>query len=300
MHRDRLSLRELVATHEREAAQTLLWPTLRAAERAREFERASAGNVASLLLGALRHGQVVGAVRVHLLAGRMAMLAPPRLLAGEPRETAVELLHAAQDRCRQAACRVIHALVSSPDGPDAELLNLGGWREVAKLLLLMSLSSCAPQRPPALACELNDVGQAGIERLAAVMQRTYKGSLDCPETEGMRSVDDILTGYRSAGGFAPERWLVATHAGRDLGCLVLTDVSDESQWELTYLGVVPEVRGQGLGVQLVRHAQWMTRAAGRARLVVAVDAKNFPALAVYAACEFIEWSRQCVYVCALG
>jgi ribosomal protein S18 acetylase RimI-like enzyme len=62
------------------------------------------------------------------------------------------------------------------------------------------------------------------------------------------------------------------------------------------MGVVPEARGQGLGISIVRHAQYLARAAGRERLVLAVDAANEPAIAVYAAAGFVCWDRRSVFL----
>jgi ribosomal protein S18 acetylase RimI-like enzyme len=92
---------------------------------------------------------------------------------------------------------------------------------------------------------------------------------------------------------------VASRRREDVGCIIITADANAAQWELTYLGVVPEARGQGLGAQLVRRAQWMTNRADRERLVVAVDAQNTPALRVYDKCGFIEWNRQSVFWSAL-
>lgn len=287
-------------TPERQAsALALYWPELAWQERQRQFELACAGSLESMLWGAWRNDELAGVIRVHVQAGRTATLAPPRLAAGEPIETGVELIHTALAACQQAGCQAVHVLLSQAQGQDAELLSLSGLRQVADLLLLVSLPAQFPQQQPPLDVELRDVGQVGEQRLAGVLQRTYAGSLDCPQTEGVRAIDDVLAGYRASGPYSAERWLVASREGADVGCLILTEVPESSQWELTYLGVVPAARGGGLGVQLVRHAQWLTRCAGRRRLVVAVDAKNAPALAVYEACGFIEWNRQGVFWCAL-
>jgi ribosomal protein S18 acetylase RimI-like enzyme len=252
-----------------------------------------------MLWGAWRAEQLVGILRLHIQAGRTATLAPPLLVAGEPRETAVELIHRARRVAQEAGCQVLHTLLPEAQAADARLLNLGGLRHVADLLLLVGLTAQFPTEQPQLDIELRDVGQIGERRFAAVVKRTYEGSLDCPQTEGVRAIDDVLAGYRAAGPYAAERWLVASRGDKDVGCLILTAGYDSSQWDLTYLGVVPAARGAGLGVQLVRHAQWMTRCAGGLRLVVAVDAKNAPALGVYEACGFIEWNRQGVFWCAL-
>lgn len=280
-------------------AIALCWPELPAADGLQRFELVSAGSLLSVLWGAWRDERLVGVVRVHVHAGRTATLAPPRLVVGEPQDTAGELIRRARATCQSAGCQVLHSLLAETQSKEATLLELGGLRHVANLLLLMSLSPDFPASQPSLDVELRTVSQAGEPRLAEVVKRTYSGSLDCPQVEGIRPIDDVLAGYRASGPFAPERWLVASRGRADVGCLILTEVQDASQWELTYLGVVPEARGSGLGVQLVRHAQWMTRCAGQSRLTVAVDAQNAPALRVYEMCGFIECGRQSVYWCAL-
>lgn len=286
-----------VAPERQAEAFALCWPELAVADRQRQFELASVGCLKSAMWGAWRAERIVGVVRLHVQAGRTATLAPPRLAAGEPPATAVELIRHARAFCQAAGCPVLHVLLPDAQGDDAQLLRLGGLRHVADLLLLVSLSAQFPCAQPQLDVELRDINQVGEQRIAAVVARTYEGSLDCPQVEGVRAIDDVLAGYRASGPFSAERWLVASRDGEDVGCLILTEGNDTSQWDLTYLGIVPAARGAGIGVQLVRHAQWMTRCAGRLRLLVAVDAKNAPALAVYDACGFIEWNRQCVFWC---
>jgi ribosomal protein S18 acetylase RimI-like enzyme len=81
-----------------------------------------------------------------------------------------------------------------------------------------------------------------------------------------------------------------------VGCLLLGEDAAGAQWELVYMGVVPEARGRGIGLDLTRHAQWVARAAGCARMVLAVDATNAPALAVYAAAGFSSWDHRSVFL----
>jgi ribosomal protein S18 acetylase RimI-like enzyme len=66
--------------------------------------------------------------------------------------------------------------------------------------------------------------------------------------------------------------------------------------ELVYLGVIAQARGRGLGYALTRYAQWMTRQAGRGKLVLAVDADNAKALRLYAEAGFQSWDRRSVLV----
>jgi len=136
--------------------------------------------------------------------------------------------------------------------------------------------------------------------LAHIVEATYEQSLDCPAMDGLRSIEDILDGYRATGRFDPSRWLIVEHEGRDVGCLLLTDHPMHENWELVYMGVVARDRGHGWGVEIARHAQWLTRQAGRPRLVLAVDAANGPGIEMYSAAGFQAWDRRAVYLRTFG
>jgi ribosomal-protein-alanine N-acetyltransferase len=51
--------------------------------------------------------------------------------------------------------------------------------------------------------------------------------------------------------------------------------------ELVYLGLSPDVRGQGVGDWLMKLALWRVASDRRGRLSLAVDSANAPALALY-------------------
>jgi ribosomal protein S18 acetylase RimI-like enzyme len=110
-----------------------------------------------------------------------------------------------------------------------------------------------------------------------------------------------LAGYKAVGIYDASRWfLVIQSEGegnvRDVGCLLLTEHPAEKNWELIYFGVVPLARGARLGIEIVRHAQWLMRQSRAERLVLAVDAANSPAIAVYAAAGFEAWDRRSVFL----
>ncbi len=128
------------------------------------------------------------------------------------------------------------------------------------------------------------------------MDRTYEGTLDCPRLNGVRSTEDVLATYRRSGEFDPARWFLVRLEEQDVGCLLLADHPRNEQWELIYVGLVPSARGRGLGRQLVRHAQWLVRQAGRRRLVLSVDAANGPAIGLYASEGFVAWDRRGIYL----
>jgi ribosomal protein S18 acetylase RimI-like enzyme len=88
--------------------------------------------------------------------------------------------------------------------------------------------------------------------------------------------------------------LICRHAHQDVGCLLLAEHTGSASWELVYMGLLPEARGMGFGTSLVRYAQWLTGRAGYARLVLAVDASNGPAISCYSEAGFLAWDRRSV------
>ena len=248
------------------------------------------------LFGAYRGNRVVGAVFAQTQPGRTASVWPPRTLPGEPRDTAIGLLEAVC-RCLGAQkVRMAQTLLASNAQDDGATLLEGGFRRLSDLLYLVSPSSEFPKMASTGSLEFEPYGPANHRRLAAVVAATYEQTLDCPELNGVREVDDVLAGYRASGVFDASRWLIARHAGTDVGCLILSDFPEHDNWELVYMGVLPSARGHGWGMEMVRYAQWCAGQAGRARLVLAVDSVNAPAIGVYAAAGFQAWERRTVYV----
>ncbi len=138
------------------------------------------------------------------------------------------------------------------------------------------------------------------ERFAAVVERTYVGTRDCPRLDGVRPIGEVLEGYQAVGCFEPARWFLVRRAGDDIGCLLLADHPPHKLWEIVYMGIIPEARGNGLGLAVTRHAQWLAGTAGAERLVLAVDAANEPAIKGYAAAGFTSWDRRSVFLKVLS
>ena len=84
-------------------------------------------------------------------------------------------------------------------------------------------------------------------------------------------------------------------AGRKYVYLTPEAVSRFENMELVYMGVIPAHRGRHWGADIARHAQSVALAAGRHRLVLAVDASNGPAINMYASVGFRAWDRRRVY-----
>jgi mycothiol synthase len=248
------------------------------------------------LLEARRAGRLVGAVWAELLAGHAALVWPPRLVPGEPRSTAERLLSAGCEVVARSGARVVQALVPAPSEELDAILRTAGFEPLAALLYLAWERSDVPgnrSESPLLYEAYHPAHRSRLERL---VEATYHGTLDCPALNGLRNIEDVLTGYAAAGVFSPQRWLYVRHEGRDVGCLLLADHPREGNVELVYMGLIAEARGNGWGRETCRKAQWVTEQLDRARLVAAVDAKNLPALNMYASMGFRVWDRRTVYL----
>lgn len=133
-------------------------------------------------------------------------------------------------------------------------------------------------------------------RFARLLERTYCGTRDCPELEGLRSGEAALSGHQLTGQFVPSRWKVYCVDGEDVGVLLLNGHPEQSVWEVVYMGVVAEVRGRGLGRDMLLSGLYEARAMGTGSVLLAVDSRNVFARAVYDALGFVEVDVRAVLV----
>jgi mycothiol synthase len=294
---DKLQVREPAIADEA-AALALVFAHLAPPDLSRRLDDALARlhDGSATLRGGYSSERLVTAALEQTHSGQMADIWPPRISEGQTRELVRQLMDAVSAELADCGVSSAQVLLETDCGGDADLLEELGYHRIANLLYLVSLAGQFPTSR--LHDGLEFVAYSTVEhgRFAALVERTYAGSLDCPRSDRVDNIDGILARYRATGVFDPSRWLIAIRAGVDVGCLLLTDYPAENQWELTYMGVVSEARGHGYGLSMVRHAQWLARRAGRDRLTLAVDDENAPAIAMYAAAGFIAWDHRSAFV----
>jgi len=282
-------------------ALRLVFSRLPAEDRTEQVETLladAASGAASVegLLGARSGGRLVGAVFSQIQPGKTAAVHTPRIIPHQPATTAEKLLDAACDWLNRRQVHMVQVLLRTDDRADHALLRRGGFDYLADLLYLVSLEGEFPTSPPKGPLQFEAYYPENHRRLARLVDATYQQTLDCPRLNGVRQIEDVLAGYRATGVFDPNRWLIVRHQGRDVGCLLLADHPRQGNWELVYMGLVPSARGHGWGIDITRQAQWLTRRAGRPRLVLAVDAENHPAVRMYALSGFQAFDRRGVYL----
>jgi mycothiol synthase len=242
-----------------------------------------------------------GVAWAQLHVGGAASLHGP-VVRAEDQRLAKQLVAAAVSEARRSGVRIVQALRDLESTPQTQALLDAGFEHSADLLyMFFDVTRISPLRPDTELC-FEPWNVAEEVRLKGLIERTYVESLDCPSVDGVRTVDEVLAGYRATGVFDPSRWLIAsgTDSGSgnkiDIGCLLLADHPTTEQFELVYMGVVPEERGRGWGGEIVRQALWRTHVAERKRMVLAVDAANKPGVLMYASAGFHTFEQKALYL----
>lgn len=238
---------------------------------------------------------IAGVQVVELLGGATALFWTPMVRPDcSADDLTRQLVDAALSWSRAHACKIAEALVLPQDVCRAEPICRAGFSAVTEMYSLRH-DLADIEMPPA---RLHLVGSAKADRelFEATLLRTYEGTLDCPELNGRRSVGEILAGHRAAGKDRPELWQLAFVDNRPVGVLLLTELPHGLDWDLSYLGIVPEARRQGLGRALAQHAMQTARDGGALHLVLAVDARNEPARQLYQWLGFEVVEKRIVYL----
>jgi ribosomal protein S18 acetylase RimI-like enzyme len=233
------------------------------------------------------------AIWVQPMAGSTALVWPPPATDA----AAPSLFRAAAAFADERQLHVAQLIVADEDGFEPEKLSQWGFSCLAELIYMYANVSertiLAMNSPQSL--QFNPAPNDPA-RLASVIERTYVGTRDCPALDGVRSMEDVIAGYQAQGVYLPNEWRLVADGGHDVGVLVMAGHPAFGNWELVYMGLTPEARGRRLGEAISRFALASAAAGGAERLVLAVDAANEPALAVYRRTGFREWDRRRVYV----
>ncbi len=116
---------------------------------------------------------------------------------------------------------------------------------------------------------------------AKVIEHSWIDSLDCPEMADVRSVQQTIDSYKSAGVFTRTCWSLMLYEDEPVGVCLLSPLSHGNNIELTYTGVVPEARGRGFGKIMLNRAISLSAIDGYKIMTLAVDDKNKYAHNIY-------------------
>jgi ribosomal protein S18 acetylase RimI-like enzyme len=268
---------------------------------AEAFEEAEQGklDLSGFWIGR-RRGRILGVVLTQHLAGRAGAVWAPEVVTTWGRAAlAASLVRAALRDLRARGVRIAQALIdsSSPRQGAADLTR-GGLPRVTELTYLgrdTATSLAVKEDLPRFQWRPFEADSESEFR--EVLEATYAGSLDMPELEGARTLDDILASHRAGGRFDASRWQVGRLAGEPgaSAIMLLAAPPDRDTWEVSYLGLTPPARRRGLGRAALSHALALAQP-HVPRLELAVDARNLPAERLYLRAGFVPFDRRTVHL----
>lgn len=227
--------------------------------------------------------------------GRSALLWPPGVMGDRRTETEDALLRHACAWLRQRGAKLAQTLLAPEELFLAGPLLRNGFSAVTRLWYMRHELNLP------LNC-LNVPSRLNYQTFAddAVFRQTllssYEGTLDCPEVNGVRGIDEVIEGHRSQGAFDPERWWLARLGEQPVGVLMMTEMPESGDWELSYMGVAPEARRRGFGREMLLHALCEARAADAPSVTLSVDARNQPAWNLYRSLGFEPYDQRVVFL----
>ena len=125
----------------------------------------------------------------------------------------------------------------------------------------------------------------------ATLQASYEGTLDCPEVNGVRTIEQVIAGHQSQGRHDPSTWWLAWLDGKPVGVLMLVE-AEPREWEVAYVGVVPSARRRGVALGLMHQALCHARLVDAVRLMLSVDDRNTPARRLYQRLGFEPYDHR--------
>lgn len=241
--------------------------------------------------------KLCGALVCTPLRGAGGLLWPPQVIAGPHSALVADaLVRHAVHWLRQRGAKVAEALVLGEEVAFVGPLQRNGLQHVTKLLYLRR--DLDRQALPEHGGQVTFQTYANTNQALfhTTLMSTYHGTLDCPELNGRRTLDDIIQGHQAQGVFLPERWWLAFAQGQPIGVLLVNEMPDWHSWDVAYMGVVPAMRGRGLGLELIGKALHEASAATAPRVTLAVDARNHPARRMYDRLGFTLFEEREVYL----
>jgi GNAT superfamily N-acetyltransferase len=231
--------------------------------------------------------EIAWAVFALVNPGRTLLLLGPGYVPEAPNATvaAVHLIHTVSAHYHKRGVHLAQVLLAPRAPALRQLYEACEFRHIADLMYLQA--TVRPQHKKHAEAALPEgfcwrtYSDKTHAQFSAIIADSYEQSLDCPALNGLRNVEDVLTGHRAAGEFDPGLWFMLCRGDLAQGVLLLSPSSQADTMELVYLGLPPAARGQKLGDVLMRQALSVTAARGLARLSLAVDSINAPALGLY-------------------
>lgn len=298
---------EIERTPQEDQAEALMWvvgagqigPEVEAGARTLSTYMAEEAHGRCALWWIRQGDDPLAAALVVVSPGRTAMILHSSADGGE---VAVEplgrLLGTLADETLSDRVVLLQALLSPPAHDDVQAFTAAGFTLLARLVYMrQSLRGRYLQMPaeaPKIECRHYNARRHAD--FASVILASYQDSLDCPRLEGLRSIEDVLSGHKASGIFRADLWTIAYCQGRPAGVVLMNENVTQNAAEIVYMGVAKPFRGKRIGGSLLVKAAQLAGSNRFGALCLAVDFRNYYAQRLYLRAGFVTAFERLAYV----
>jgi ribosomal protein S18 acetylase RimI-like enzyme len=241
--------------------------------------------------------ELLAALVCATVPGAGALIWPPASKASSRPEVEDALVQRACTWLRGQGARLAQCLLPPVEAHLADPLLRNGFTQVTHLAYLEhDLAASTFLHPSSERLRVEPYDPDRPDEFHRTLQASYEQTLDCPEVNGVRAIDEVIAGHRAQGRFDPSWWWLAHHDGTPVGILLLIEQADPGEWEVAYMGIVPAARRRGFGQELLLKGMRELRLAGARRVLLSVDERNRPAWDLYRAVGFLPYDSRVVYL----
>jgi|GEM_PF-5408519 len=196
--------------------------------------------------------------------------------------------------------RVYFAQMILPSGDvgQAEPLLRIGFRYITRLLHMVRVGS---DELPELIKPLPELVFTPYQEtdslaFAQAISQTYLDTLDVPETGLNRTPEEILQDLLENDSNSSNWWIVSSKSNEVVAVLLINVMSGATLWDITYLGVLPMKKRQGIGTAMMHFVIQKATEQGILGFHLSVDERNTPAQQLYQNFDFNLYRTQEVFL----
>ena len=243
-----------------------------------------------------RNGKMIGGCFSMLRPDGTVIAIQPTVLSSEPESSLRLVYETLFEYAVESQARLVMLLVDYQQSADETQLDAFGFQKVSELLNLNAERAVFPKECQAKRLRFVPYKNEQWPEMVALVEETYKNTLDFPLLTGIIPAEQVLRGYQESHIFEPALWFFIEYNSQIIGALLLTQIENTKHLELTYVGLVQQFRGLGFAREIVHFSQFIARKRDCSHLLVSVDAGNTPALNAYLHSDFHLHDKKEIFV----
>ncbi|MFI4847662.1 MAG: GNAT family N-acetyltransferase [Gimesia chilikensis] len=214
------------------------------------------------------------------------------------KDCADEILQEMARRIDESGVSIGQVLIDPAQLHTRRLLTRNGFPHLTNLQFMRHPLSNLPSTESLKEKQIEPVRFDAVQnrrRFLDMLELTHQESHDCPALNQVRTAEESLESHRSSGDSDQAHWYLFQRGETDLGILLLSEHQSDLSWEVVYMGVAPNQRGQGTGSAMIQFGLEQARAHNQSALTLAVDHKNSYAIKIYEELGFVRQNTLSVH-----